>query len=254
MQTDFKNKVALVTGATSGMGKAVAEAFARAGAAVVFAGRNAERGGALQNALQAEGAKVCFVPGDLSQMANNQHLVDEAVARFGKIDLVSCNAGILGLGSVTEVSEAVWEQTLATNLSAVFYLAKAAIPELQKQPGASFTINASIAAFKSFPNHPAYCASKAGVVALMKQMSLDYGPAIRVNAVCPGPVDTPLLWDSARAFPDPEKAVEAAAKATSLKRLGTPEDVANLTLFLASDAAAWMTGSAVTIDGGILNR
>lgn len=104
--------------------------------------------------------------------------------------------------------------------------------------------------FKTFPNHPADGASKAAAVALARQLALDHGPEIRVNAICPGPVDTPLIWNSAQAFADPDKAVEETAQATTLKRLGQPGDVASLALFLVSDAAAWISGSVLTIDGG----
>lgn len=250
MDWNYSGKVVLVTGATSGMGKAVAEAFARAGANVVLSGRDEARGKALEDQLP----NSIFIPGDISTPQANAHLVEAALARFGGLDVISLNAGVLGIGSAVDAPLEVWEQTLNTNLSAIFYMAKYAMPELSKNPGASMVINASIAAFKSFPNHPAYCASKAGAVALAKQLALDYGPAVRVNAICPGPVDTPLLWESAAAFPDPKTAVEKAGKATLMKRLGTPEDVAKLTLFLASDQASWMTGSAVTLDGGILNK
>ncbi|HPR01936.1 MAG TPA: SDR family oxidoreductase, partial [Saprospiraceae bacterium] len=109
-------------------------------------------------------------------------------------------------------------------------------------------------AFKSFPNHPAYCASKAALVALARQAAVDYGPGVRVNSICPGPVDTPLIHASAVAFPDPAKAVTAAGENTLMQRLGTPEDVAKLALFLTSDDASWITGSCYVIDGGILAK
>lgn len=250
MEYDFKDKCVIVTGATSGMGKAVAEVFARAGAGVVLSGRDEARGKALQDQLP----NSVFVAGDIGIPEANAHLVETALSRFGRLDVVSLNAGVLGIGSAVEAPLEVWQDTLNTNLSALFYMAKYAMPELRKYPGASMIINASIAAFKSFPNHPAYCASKAGAVALAKQLAVDFGPAVRVNAICPGPVDTPMLWASATAFPDPQTAVEKAGRATLLKRLGTPEDVAKLTLFLASEQASWMTGTAVTLDGGILNR
>jgi NAD(P)-dependent dehydrogenase (short-subunit alcohol dehydrogenase family) len=124
---------------------------------------------------------------------------------------------------------------------------------LLKNDHSHIIINASIAAFKSFPNHPAYCASKAGAVALMKQMAVEYAPKIRVNAICPGPVDTPLLSESAQAFKNPEHIIEETKNATLLKRLGKPEDIANLALFLVSEASSWITGTNINIDGGIMN-
>lgn len=248
MSLKLKDKVCIVTGATSGMGKAIAEKFSAEGAKLILSGRNKVRGSKLESELK----NTIFLEGDVRELAYNQKLVETALSNFGSLDIVSLNAGILGLGNVVDLSVKVWQDTLGTNLSAIFYLSKYAIPYLKKS-GGTILINASIAAFKSFPNHPAYCASKAASVALMKQMAVEYGPEIRVNAICPGPVDTPLLWDSAKAFKNPDMAVENAGNATLMKRLGTPEDIAKLALFLVSDEASWITGTAMTIDGGILN-
>ncbi len=245
----LKDKVCIITGATSGMGKAIATSFHAEGAKIVLSGRNLERGEALTKTLK----ESVFVPGDISKASYNEELVKVAIDTFGKLDVLSLNAGILGLGNVVDLPISSWQNTLETNLSSIFYLSKYAIPHLEKSRKGNILINASIAAFKSFPNHPAYCASKGASIALMKQMAVEYAPKIRVNAICPGPVDTPLIWDSAKAFPNPEEAVENAAKATLLKRLGTPEDIAKLALFLVSDDAEWITGTAMTIDGGILN-
>ncbi|MFH6603480.1 SDR family NAD(P)-dependent oxidoreductase [Maribacter algicola] len=248
MAYTLKDKVCIVTGATSGMGKAIAKTFHHEGAKLILSGRNIDRGTALANELD----NSLFVAGDVSEPSYNERLVKTAIEVFGKLDIVSLNAGILGLGNVVDLSPRDWQKTLEINLSSIFYLSKYAIPYLKKQQG-NILINASIAAYKSFPNHPAYCASKAGSVALMRQMAVEYGPEIRVNAMCPGPVDTPLIWDSAKAFENPEKAVENAGETTLMKRLGKPEDVANLALFLVSDKASWITGTAMTIDGGKLN-
>lgn len=245
----LKDKVCIITGATSGMGKAIAQAFSKEGAQLVLSGRNEERGNELQNQLP----KTVFLAGDITELSYNKKLVDTAIHNFGKLDILSLNAGVLGLGNVVDLSSTVWHKTLDTNLSSIFYLSKYALPHLQDGKEGNILINASIAAFKSFPNHPAYCASKAGALALMKQMAVDYAPKIRVNAICPGPVDTPLLWQSAAAFENPETAVSNAKKATLLKRLGTPRDIAKLALFLVSEDSSWITGTAITIDGGILN-
>ena len=246
----LENKVAIITGATSGMGKAIAQTFVTNGAKVILSGRDEERGKALEKEL---GEHAIFMAGDVRNSGYNEQLVNSAIEHFGRLDILAMNAGVLGIGSVTELPDDVWKNTMDTNLSSIFYLSKYAIPELQKNEGSSILINASIAAYKSFPNHPAYCASKAGSLALMRQMAVEYAPQIRVNAICPGPVDTPLLWESAKAFKDPTKAVENAASKTLLNRLGEPNDIANLALFLVSNDASWITGSAMTIDGGILN-
>ncbi|WP_375325554.1 SDR family NAD(P)-dependent oxidoreductase [Flagellimonas sp. GZD32] len=245
----LKGKVCIVTGATSGMGKAIAQSFAAEGAQLVLSGRNQERGKALEESL----GNAIFLSGDITDPSYNKKLVDTAIEEYGKLDILSLNAGILGLGNVEELDIESWQNTMNTNLSSIFYLCKYALPHLLKEPQGNILINVSIAAFKSFPNHPAYCASKAASVALMKQIAVEYAPKIRVNALCPGPVDTPLLWESAKAFKNPDKAVEDAKNATLLNRLGTPEDVAKLALFLVSDDSSWITGTTVTIDGGIIN-
>jgi NAD(P)-dependent dehydrogenase (short-subunit alcohol dehydrogenase family) len=250
----LKSNVAIITGATSGMGKGTAERFVKEGASVILSGRDEERGNALMEQLQRQGGRAFFVKGDVSEASTNEHLVKTALDQFGKLDIVVTHAGKLGLGSVTDISMNEWHETIHTNLSAVFYLSRYALPEMQKQGKGVMVVNSSIAAFKSFPNHAAYCASKAALIALVKAMALDYGPAIRINAICPGPVDTPLIWDSAKAFENPETIVQQTAQNTVMKRLGTPEDIASLILFLVSDEASWITGAAYTIDGGILTK
>ena len=246
----LKDKVAIITGATSGMGKAIARAFAGAGARLVLSGRDRERGEQLEKEL----GRSVFVPGDVGHPDYNQYLVQKAMEHFGRLDILSLNAGILGLGNVTDLPVTEWQKTMDTNVGSIFYLSKYAIPHLQEGSATgNILINSSIAAYKGFPGHPAYCASKGATLGLMRQMAVEYAPKIRVNAICPGPVDTPLIWDSAKAFPNPEKAVENAGNATLMKRLGTPDDIAKLALFLVSDDASWITGTAMTIDGGIIN-
>lgn len=253
MAKSLENKVIIVTGATGGMGKAISTLFAEHGASLLITGRDKAKGRVLEEELKRINPNAIFVAADLSDAEANRDLVKQALASFGRIDMLSLNAGTLGLGSVADLSVELWQHTLDTNLGSIFYLCKYAIPELLKNGQGNIIINASIAAFKSFPGHPAYCASKAAAVALARQMALDYGPALRVNAICPGPVDTPLLWDSAAAFKQGDRAVDDAREATLLKRLGRPQDIAELVLFLASEKASWITGTAFTIDGGILN-
>ncbi len=247
----LQNKTFIVTGATSGMGKAIAIGFAKEGANLILGGRNEKAGKELTEEI---GNNAHFLPGDVAELSYNQQLVEFAIDRFGQLDGVSTNAGTLGLGSITNLDPKEWSRTLDVNLNSVFYLLKFALPELQKRTTASVIINSSIAAFKSFPNHPAYCASKAGLAALSKQAAVDYGPKIRINCICPGPVDTPFIHASAVAFPDPAKAVENAGKNTLIQRLGEPEDIAKLVIFLASDDASWITGTVYTIDGGIMAK
>lgn len=231
------------------MGKAIARAFYEEGGKLILSGRNEEKGQTLEEELPGS----VFVSGDVGNVEDNKKLVDKALSAFGGLDILALNAGMLGLGNVVDLPISEWKKTLDVNLSSIFYISKYAIPYLKKDKGGTILINSSIAAFKSFPNHPAYCASKGATLALMRQMAVEYAPEIRVNALCPGPVDTPMIWDSAKAFEDPKTAVENAANTTLLKRLGTPRDVAKLALFLVSEDASWITGTAMTIDGGILN-
>lgn len=248
----LKDKVFIITGATSGIGKGIALKFAEEGASLILSGRDQEKGNEVIQDIQSKPGKAEFFFGDVGEESTNQKLVDLAVERYDKLNGLVTNAGILGLGKITELETGIWRKTLSTNLDAVYFLLKYAIPEMQKAGQGLAVINASIAAYKSFPNHPAYCASKAGLLALAKQAAVDYGPEIRINIICPGPVDTKLLHDSAIAFPDPENAVSDAEKATLMKSLGQPADIAKLVLFLASDDSCWITGSAFTIDGGIM--
>ena len=248
----LQNKAAIVTGATSGMGRATARLFAREGAGVVASGRDPERGQTLVGEIRAGGGQAEYVAGDVSLPETNERLVEACRRSFGRLDAVACCAGMLGLGSATDLPVETWRQTLAVNLDAVFYLLRSALPEMQRGHGGSVVLVSSIAAFKGFPNHAAYCASKGALVALVRQLAIDYGPKVRVNALCPGPVDTPLIWASAAAFPDPAKAVEDVGKRTLLKRLGQPEDIARAALFLASEESGWVTGTALTVDGGIM--
>ena len=236
------------------MGAAIAKLFATEGAKVVVNGRNKDRGDQVVADIKQSNGQATFVRCDISTEEGSNFLFHETIDTYGGVDIVVSNAGFLGLGSITDVSLETWHQTINTNLNSIFYLARMAIPEMLKRGKGNLIVNGSIAAFKSFPNHPAYCASKGALVPLVKQIAQDYGPKIRANLICPGPIDTPLIWDSAKAFPDPDKAVEDAANATLLNRLGTPEDVAKAALFLASEDSSFITGSSITVDGGILTK
>ena len=250
--TSLRGRTAIITGATSGMGRATALLFAREGASIIASGRDAPRGSALLDGIRGAGGRAEFVPGDVSLPETNERLVETAVRAFGGVDAIVCFAGMLGLGSITGVTPGTWRQTLAVNLDAIFYLLRAGLPAMRARGKGAAVIGGSIAALKGFPNHAAYCASKGALLALVRQAAIDYGPDIRINVLCPGPVDTPLIWDSASAFPDPSRAVSDVAQKTLLKRLGSPEDIARAALFLASDESGWITGTSITIDGGIM--
>lgn len=244
-------KAAIVTGATSGMGRATALLFAREGASVLASGRDAGRGRSLVDGIRSTGGRAEFVAADVTAPETGERLVEACLGAFDRVDSVVCCAGVLGLGSVTGVPLDTWREAMAVNLDAVFYLLRAALPRMEARGGSAVVIG-SIAAFKAFPNHAAYCASKTALVGLVRQVAIDYGPKIRVNLVCPGPVDTPFIWASAVAFPNPADAVAEAGRKTVLKRLGAPEDVARAALFLASDESSWVTGTTLTVDGGVM--
>ncbi len=254
MKQKLQNKITIVTGATSGMGAAIAKLFAAEGAKVIVNGRNEERGNQVVSSIVESNGQATFVQSDISTEEGNAFLFHETMKIYGGLDIVVANAGYLGLGSITEVSIDTWHQTINTNLNSIFYLLRLAIPEMLKRGKGNVVVNGSIAGFKSFPNHPAYNASKGALVPLVKQIALEYGPKIRANLICPGPIDTPLIWDSAQAFPDPDKAVADAAKATLIGRLGTPGDVAKAALFLASEDSSFITGTTITVDGGIMTK
>jgi NAD(P)-dependent dehydrogenase (short-subunit alcohol dehydrogenase family) len=248
----MNGRVVIITGATSGMGRATALLLAREGASIIASGRDASRGSALLGEIRSGGGRAEFVPGDVSLPQTNERLVETAVRAFGGVDTIVCFAGMLGLGSLTDVPVDTWRQTMAVNLDAIVYLLRAGLPVMRQRGGGSVVVGGSIAAFKGFPNHAAYCASKGALLALVRQAAIDYGPDIRINVLSPGPVDTPLIWDSAAAFPDPARAVSDVAQKTLLKRLGSPDDIARAALFLASDESGWVTGTSLTIDGGIM--
>ncbi len=245
-------KVAIITGATSGMGRGIALRFAREGAQVIASGRDAARGEALISEIAAAGGAARFVAGDISTAAANRRLVEEALSAYGGLDILVMSAGDLGLGAVADTSPELWDRTLVTNLSAVFYLLHYGVPELRRRGRGSVVVIGSIAGYKVFPNHAAYCASKGALIQLVRQAALDNGPTIRINAIHPGQVDTPLLWDSVRAFPNPDEIVQQTADRLPMKRLGLPEDIAAAALFLAGDEASWITGANLVVDGGSL--
>lgn len=244
-------KVALITGATSGIGRAIAELFAVEGAAVALNGRNKIEGKKIVKNISKNGGTAVFLQADISSAKTNRKLISSVLSEFGRLDILVPNAGVLGLGSVTTVSEETWHQTMDINLNAVFYLMRAAIPHLKSNENkASIVVTGSIAAHKGFPNHAAYCASKGALEALVKQVAVDYAPDIRINMVNPGPIETALYKNSAAAFPNPETVLNEVPGSLPMKRIGHPIEIAKAVLFLASDDSPWTTGSVLTVDGG----
>lgn len=240
-------KVALITGASSGIGLAIALQFAGSGYAVLAAGRDKKR----IQAILAQNANIRFWTGDLTTSKACSALIETCVQDFGRLDVLVNNAGIYLPADALDTSEEMWLQTMAINLNAPFYLSRAAIPHLRRTKGVIVNI-ASDWGLVGGRKAAAYCASKGGLVLLTKAMSRDHaGEGIRVNAICPGDVETPMLSkEGAVRGVDPATALREANEASPTGRVTTPDEVAALALFLASDAATQITGAAIAIDGG----
>lgn len=239
--------VALVTGASSGIGAAIAIAFAESGWDVMAAGRDEGR---LEEVADVS-ERIVTWSGDLAESADCDELVADTIDEFGEIDCLVNNAGIYIRGSVADTSDDDWRQTLTTNLDVPFYLSRAALPYLQRSEGSIINI-ASDWGLKGGESAASYCASKGGLVLLTRAMAKDHArEGLRVNAVCPGDVDTPMLTADAEAEGiDVDEYLEEAAESVPSGRIAEPEEVAALVLFLASEDATHINGAAIPLDGG----
>jgi NAD(P)-dependent dehydrogenase (short-subunit alcohol dehydrogenase family) len=244
-------KVAVITGGGSGIGKATAIAFAREGAKVVIGNRSTEAGEATVRHIREAGGTCDFVRTDVTIAADVARLIETAVQRYGKLDCMFNNAGINMAGSVIDVSEADWDYTIDVNLKSVFLGSKYALPHLIANGGGTIINDSSNAGLIGRPNDPVYCASKHGIIGLTKSMALRHGPQnVRVNAICPGPIESHMMVEGREAMGDAAKFDKMAASQTALKRIAPAEEVAELVVFLASDAARNITGAAIPTDGG----
>jgi len=249
---DFDGRVALVTGATSGIGAACARELATRGARVMLTGRDAQRGAAVLGALRAADGQGDFLPGDVRDRAFCARAVAECLARFGRLDVLVNNAGISIAASALETSDEQWDATLETNLSAAFFLSREALrPMLRQRAGAIVNV-ASDWGLVGGERAAAYCASKGGLVLLTRAMALDHAKhGIRINAVCPGDTDTPMMLEDFRQRGvSAEDGASAAAQQIPMGRMATAAEVARAVCFLASDAASFVTGVALPVDGG----
>jgi NAD(P)-dependent dehydrogenase (short-subunit alcohol dehydrogenase family) len=251
MAGQFQGKVAIVTGGSSGIGQAAAIAFAREGARVVIsADRDVAGGEATVKTIKKAGGEASFVKADVASSADVAALVEKTVGLYGRLDYAFNNAGIGGSWeNVVDCPEDVWDRTIAVNLKGVWLCMKYEIPVMKK--GGAIVNAASVAGVKALPNNADYVASKHGVVGLTKSAALAYVKAgIRVNVVCPGPTDTPLTRRTLLA-PGSPGADADVAKTLPFGRMGTSEEVAAAAIWLCSDAAAYITGLVVTVDGGL---
>lgn len=247
----LKDKVALITGGSEGMGYSTAEAMLREGAKVVITGRSKAKGSKAIARLGRLG-QVEFVQGDVSDAKDAKRMVERTVKRFGRIDILFNNAGIYMEKLAEDTTEEEWDRLIDVNLKGTFLVTKYAIPYMKKQKGGSIINNSSDAGLVGNRRCPAYCASKGAITIMTKAMALDYAKYnIRVNSVNPGTIDTPMLAYEAEASDDPEEYMVRANEEHPIGRVGRPEEVANAVLFLASDEASFVTGAALSVDGGL---
>ncbi len=248
----LQDRVAIITGGASGIGFATAKLFLSEGAKVSFLDIS-EKGG--RKAVEKLGSKgrVMFVQGDVSKEADVKRFISNTLAKFGRIDILFNNAGVLGAGTVEEISSEQWDRVIAINLRGTFLCSKYAIPVFKKQGRGVIVNNASCNAIIADYGVPAYCASKGGIGLLTRALAADYAKQnIRVNAVCFGEIETPMAMQESKNFNmTMDEFRKMCGSAHPINRLGTPEEAAKAVLFLASDDSTFMTGALMSVDGGL---
>lgn len=245
----LEDKVALIAGASAGIGRAAALLFARSGAAVVVGARRGTELDSLVSEIRQTGGRACALAGDVADEAYARALVRLAAAEFGGLDIALNNAATMGLGDITTMPIESWRRTLDVNLTGAFLGAKYQVPAMLERGGGSLIFTSSFVGHTAgFPGMAAYGASKAGLIGLTQVLASEYGPrGIRVNSLLPGATDT----DMAREFADTPEKREFLAGLYPLKRWATTEEIAHAALFLASDASSFVTGTALLADGGV---
>jgi len=247
----LKGKTALITGGACGIGRATAHLFAREGAAVVIADKNEASGKVVAGEIAAFGGRAIFASANVTSTDDCQRAVERAIQEFGAIHVLFNNAGIIRRASIVELSEQDWDRVMAVNVKSVFLMSKSVIPSMAQSGGGSIINMASGWGLTGGPKAAVYCASKGAVVLLTKAMAVDHGPQkIRVNCICPGDTDTDMLHTEAQQLGEPKDRFLADAARRPLGRVGQPEEIAQAALYLASDAASFVTGTALVVDGG----
>ncbi|MES9542051.1 MULTISPECIES: SDR family oxidoreductase [unclassified Actinomadura] len=255
---EFEGRVAVVTGGSLGIGRAVVERLARDGAAVVFCGIGEDEVRRAEDELRGEGLDVTGAVADVTDAVRMEWLVGEAVSRHGGLDVLVTCAGVQRYGTVEETSEELWDEVIGVNAKGVFLACRAAVPELRRRGGGAIVTVSSVQAFVSQDRVAAYSASKAAINALTRSVALDHAAdGIRANAVCPGSVDTPMLrWaaDLFRGEKDQDAQVAEWGRTHPLGRVAAPAEVAEVVAFLAGPRSSFVTGAEYRVDGGLLAR
>jgi NAD(P)-dependent dehydrogenase (short-subunit alcohol dehydrogenase family) len=252
MSPSLEGRVALITGGASGQGRAAALAFAHAGARVAVADVNDVGANETVKLVEECGGEALAVAADVSRRSDNDSMVDAAVDRFGRLDVLYNNAAVQMSGHLLECTDDEWDVTMATNLDAVFWACRAAIPRMLGGGRGSIINTASVLGLIGSAGYCAYGAAKAGLVALTRQIAVEYGPVVRANVIAPGSIDTPRFRKVAEDMGmQREEFLEMLHRNIPLHRLGTAEDVASIALFLASDQSSYVTGAVIPADGGL---
>ncbi|MGH9529360.1 MAG: SDR family NAD(P)-dependent oxidoreductase [Terriglobales bacterium] len=250
--TDFEGKVAVVTGGAMGIGEATARKLAVLGASVAIFDINGEAGARTADAIAKSGATCDFVPCDVSISSEVSRAVDTVIAKSSGIDILVSSAGIQDYGDVVTTSEQAWDKLMGINLKGCFLVSKFVVPHMLGRNGAIVVVG-SVQSMSAIGNSVAYVTSKHGLLGLTRAMALDYAQKnIRVNCVCPGAIDTPMLRWAASLAPDPEAVIQTCNSMHAMGRIGKAEEVADAIVYLASPMASFITGAALVVDGGML--
>ena len=254
MSSRLAKKVAIITGAGTGIGRAIALAFAHEGAKLVLVGRREEVLDSVAREIGKEKGIAVALSADISRPEEIERVVAHAVSQFGGINVLVNNAGLLHIGTAEQITEKQWDETFNINVRGLWLLSRAVLPEFRRAGGGSIVNVASVLGLNGARNRAAYAASKGAVVLLTKCMAIDHGHEnIRVNAICPSFVETDLTAEVIRKAPNPEAVRRERVSVHPMGRLGEPEDIAGLAIYLASDESSWVTGAALPVDGGYLS-
>ena len=249
--TRLAGQTALITGGGTGIGRAIALAFSREGANVAVAGRRADKLQGVVREAEQLGGQALAVVCDVTKSADADRAVRETAARFGRLDVLVNNAGRVQVSTVEGIAEEEWDLMMKINLKGPFLMSRAALPEFRKAGGGTIVNISSLLGLVGMKDRAAYCASKGGVTLLTKAMALDHAhEGIRVNCICPSIVETELVQSLFKEGSAGEAALRARVAGIPLGRMGRPEDVAEMAVYLASKESSWMTGTAIPLDGG----